>query len=122
LTVKQVAWFWHSFRNSRDLSIVGLMVLHDLRSREVLALNADDLLTRDSQIRVTGKGASAYRTWGGQSAHGPSGLHPERSDLVGRMVQSAKIRILCEFRNATGSRDHRSRVNFPPTRTPHSFK
>jgi site-specific recombinase XerC len=55
LTVKQVAWFWHSFRNSRDLSIVGLMVLHDLRSREVLALNADDLLTRDSQIRVTGK-------------------------------------------------------------------
>ena len=45
LTVEQVARFWHSFRNSRDLAIVGLMVLHGLRSREVLALNVDDLLT-----------------------------------------------------------------------------
>ena len=57
LTVEQVARFWHSFRNSRDLSIVGLMVLHGLRSREVLALNVDDLLTSDSKIRVPGKGA-----------------------------------------------------------------
>jgi site-specific recombinase XerD len=57
LTVEQVARFWHSFRNSRDLSIVGLMVLHGLRSREVLALNVDDLLTSDSRIHVTGKGA-----------------------------------------------------------------
>jgi integrase len=57
LTVEQVARFWRSFRNSRDLSIVGLMVLHGLRSREVLALNVDDLLTSDSRIHVTGKGA-----------------------------------------------------------------
>jgi len=57
LTVEQVARFWHSFRNSRDLSIVGLMVLHGLRSREVLALNVDDLLISDCQIRVPGKGA-----------------------------------------------------------------
>jgi integrase/recombinase XerD len=57
LTVDQVARFWHSFRNSRDLAIVGLMVLDGLRSCEVLALNIDDLLTSDSRIRVTGKGA-----------------------------------------------------------------
>jgi integrase len=57
LTVEQVSRFWQSFRNSRDLAIVGLMVLHGLRSREVLALNIDDLLISDSQIRVTGKGA-----------------------------------------------------------------
>jgi integrase len=57
LTVEQVARFWQSFRNSRDLSIVGLMVLHGLRSREVLALDVDDVLTTDSRICVTGKGA-----------------------------------------------------------------
>jgi site-specific recombinase XerD len=57
LTVDQVARFWHSFRNSRDLSIVGLMVLHGLRSCEVLALNVDDLLLSDSRVRVSGKGA-----------------------------------------------------------------
>jgi len=56
LTVEQVARFWYSFRYSRDLAIVGLMVLHGLRSREVLALNVDDLLISDSQIRVPGKG------------------------------------------------------------------
>jgi site-specific recombinase XerD len=56
LSVEQVACFWHSFRTSRDLAIVGLMVLHGLRSREVLALNTEDLLMTDSQIRVPGKG------------------------------------------------------------------
>lgn len=57
LTIEQVARSWQSFRNSRELSIVGLMVLHGLRSGEVLALNVEDLLTSDSRIRVTGKGA-----------------------------------------------------------------
>ncbi len=56
LSVDQVARFWSSFRTSRDLAIVGLMVLHGLRSREVLALNTEDLLESDSQIRVAGKG------------------------------------------------------------------
>jgi len=55
LSVDQVARFWCSFRTSRDLAIVGLMVLLGLRSREVLALNAEDLLLTDSQIRVPGK-------------------------------------------------------------------
>jgi integrase len=46
---------------SRNLEIlyvapIGLMVLPGLRSREVLALNIEDLPVADSQIRVAGKG------------------------------------------------------------------
>src|SRR5947209_897095 len=44
LSVDEVARFWSSFRTSRDLAIVGLMLLHGLRSAEVLALNRDDPL------------------------------------------------------------------------------
>ena len=56
LSVDEVARFWSSFRTSRDLAIVGLMLLQGLRSAEVLALNQDDLLLSESQIRVRGKG------------------------------------------------------------------
>ena len=35
LSVDEVARFWSSFRNARDLAIVGLMLLHGLRSAEV---------------------------------------------------------------------------------------
>ena len=56
LSVDEVARFWSSFRTSRDLAIVGLMLLQGLRSREVLALNRDDLLLSEAQIRVRGKG------------------------------------------------------------------
>ncbi len=56
LSVDEVARFWCSFRTSRDLAIVGLMLLQGLRSQEVLALNQDDLLLPESQIRVRGKG------------------------------------------------------------------
>ena len=44
LSVDEVARFWSSFRTSRDLAIVGLMLLQGLRSAEVLALNRDDVL------------------------------------------------------------------------------
>jgi len=44
LSVDEVARFWSSFRTSRDLAIVGLMLLQGLRSAEVLALNRDDAL------------------------------------------------------------------------------
>jgi len=57
LSVDEVARFWSSFRNSRDLAIVGLMLLQGLRSKEVLSLNRDDLLLAESQIRVRGKGS-----------------------------------------------------------------
>ena len=56
LSVDEVARFWSSFRTSRDLAIVGLMLLQGLRSQEVLALNRDDLLLPEAQIRVRGKG------------------------------------------------------------------
>lgn len=56
LTVDEVAYFWSSFRTSRDMAIVGLMLLHGLRSCEVLALNCEDIQLPDSQIRVLGKG------------------------------------------------------------------
>jgi integrase/recombinase XerD len=56
LSVDDVARFWSSFRTSRDLAIVGLMLLHGLRSCEVLSLNREDVQFPDSQIRVPGKG------------------------------------------------------------------
>ena len=56
LSIDEVARFWSSYRTSRDLAIVGLMLLHGLRSCEVLALNCEDVQIPDSQIRVLGKG------------------------------------------------------------------
>jgi integrase/recombinase XerD len=56
LSVDEVARFWSSFRASRDLAIVGLMLLQGLRAGEVLALNRDDVLLSEAQIRVRGKG------------------------------------------------------------------
>jgi integrase/recombinase XerD len=56
LSVDEVARFWSSFRTSRDLAIVGLMLLNGLRSAEVLALNRDDVLLSEAQLRVHGKG------------------------------------------------------------------
>src|SRR5262252_8216067 len=56
LSVDEVARFWSSFRSSRDLAIVGLMLLQGLRSAEVLALNRDDALLSEAQLRVRGKG------------------------------------------------------------------
>jgi integrase len=56
LSVEEVARFWCSFRTSRDLAIVGLMLLQGLRSAEVLALNPDDVLFSEAQLRVRGKG------------------------------------------------------------------
>ena len=56
LSVDEVARFWSSFRNARDLAIVGLMLLHGLRSVEVMALNRDDVLLSEGQLRVRGEG------------------------------------------------------------------
>ncbi|MGA3093709.1 MAG: tyrosine-type recombinase/integrase [Terriglobales bacterium] len=57
LSVEEVARFWSSFRNARDLAIVGLMLMHGLRSAEVLALNREDILLSEAQLRVRGKGS-----------------------------------------------------------------
>ena len=56
LSVDEVSRFWSSFRTGRDLAIVGLMLLHGLRSGEVLALDQEDLILSEAQIRVRGKG------------------------------------------------------------------
>src|SRR5271165_6845146 len=56
LSVDEVARFWSNFRSSRDLAIVGLMLLEGLRSAEILALNRDDALLSEAQLRVPGKG------------------------------------------------------------------
>jgi integrase len=52
LSVDEVARFWSSFRTARDPAIVGLMLLEGLRSAEVLALNEDDVLLSEAQLRV----------------------------------------------------------------------
>lgn len=57
LSVEEVARFWSSFRNARDLAIVGLMLMHGLRSAEVIALNREDVLLSEAQLRVRGKGS-----------------------------------------------------------------
>jgi len=56
LSVDEVARFWSSFRTSRDLAIVGLMLLQGLRLKEVIALNCDDVIRAEAQMRVRGKG------------------------------------------------------------------
>lgn len=56
LSVGEVARFWSSFRSARDLAIVGLMLMQGLRSAEVMALNRDDVLLSEGQLRVCGKG------------------------------------------------------------------
>jgi site-specific recombinase XerD len=56
LSVDEVARFWSSFRTSRDLAIVGLMLLQGLRSKEVITLNCEDVLLSESQMYVRGKG------------------------------------------------------------------
>ncbi|MFZ0734292.1 MAG: tyrosine-type recombinase/integrase, partial [Candidatus Sulfotelmatobacter sp.] len=56
LSGNEVARFWSSFHTARDLAIVGLMLMHGLRSAEVLALNPDNVLLSEAQLRVNGKG------------------------------------------------------------------
>jgi integrase/recombinase XerD len=57
LSVEQVQRFWRSFRTARDIAIVGLLLLNGLRSCEVLALELEDLLLSEAQMRVHGKRA-----------------------------------------------------------------
>ena len=57
LSVDEVARFGSSFRTARDLAIVGLMLMHGLRSAEIMTLNRDDVLLSEGQLRVHGKGS-----------------------------------------------------------------
>lgn len=56
LTREEVVRFFESFRTSRDLAIVSLMLFCGLRSREVLALRSSDVNVLQEELRVRGKG------------------------------------------------------------------
>jgi integrase/recombinase XerD len=56
LSAEEVLRFWKSFRTYRDISIVALMLANGLRSREVLAVNCNDLVPSQAFLRVSGKG------------------------------------------------------------------
>lgn len=57
LSLEQVERFWASFQTSRDIALVGLLLLNGLRSCEVLALDLEDLSLSEAQVRVRGKGS-----------------------------------------------------------------
>jgi integrase len=57
LSVEEVARFWASFHCLRDLALVGLLLLNGLRAGEALALELDDVLLSQAEIRVRGKGS-----------------------------------------------------------------
>ena len=56
LCAQEVAQFWRSFRTFRDLSLIALMLLDGLRSRELIELRLEDLRLSQAQLRVRGKG------------------------------------------------------------------
>jgi site-specific recombinase XerD len=56
LSSQQVAKFWRSFRTFRDLTVIALMLLDGLRSREVIELQLEDLRLSQAQLQVRGKG------------------------------------------------------------------
>lgn len=56
LTREEAIRFFESFRTSRDLAIVSLMLFCGLRSREVLALRTKDVNVLQEELRVHGKG------------------------------------------------------------------
>jgi site-specific recombinase XerD len=55
LGLEQVQRFWASFHTTRDIALVGLLLLNGLRSCEVLTLELEDLLLSEAQVRVHGK-------------------------------------------------------------------
>ena len=84
LSVDEVARFWSSFHTARDLAIVGLMLMHGLRSAEVLAL--------ESGGRVAFRSA-APRAWQGQQAALPA-LAPETAQLLDHYLRLERPRSL----------------------------
>lgn len=56
LTTEEVAAFLENMRSWRDLSIVALMLLVGLRSREVIDFELEDLQVSAGSLRVRGKG------------------------------------------------------------------
>ncbi len=62
LSVDEVARFWSSFQNSRDLAVVGLMLLQGLRS-QVLDLRRDAALPARRRLTHTGSVTHLLQIW-----------------------------------------------------------
>jgi len=56
LSAQEVTTFLESFDTTRDLAIVGFLLLCGLRSRELIELKLGDLNFAENQVRVHGKG------------------------------------------------------------------
>jgi site-specific recombinase XerD len=56
LSPEEISRFWSSFRCYRDLSMIALMLLNGLRSREIIELRFGELRLSEGQFRVCGKG------------------------------------------------------------------
>lgn len=63
LSVEEVARFWASFRTARHLAIVGLMLMHGLRSAEVMGSNGEDVLLSEGQLRLRSKGCKLRESY-----------------------------------------------------------
>jgi integrase/recombinase XerD len=131
LSVDQVAKFWASFRTARDLAIVGLMLLQGLRSKEVIALDREDALLAESQIRVHGKGSKIrllplasetiqlldhYLRLERPTACGPALFVSLQGPVRGNRITPAGLRSLFRYHRRTsgisGAHPHRFRHTF----------
>jgi hypothetical protein len=61
LSVDEVARFWSSFRNSRDLAIVGMMLLQGLRSQAVIQCAKEHQGLAAPELRVKSEGPVPLR-------------------------------------------------------------
>lgn len=131
LSVDQVAKFWSGFRTARDLAIVGLMLLQGLRSKEVIALNLEDVQLAESRICVRGKGDKVrplplaaetvhlldhYLRLERPVACGPALFVSLKGPARGIRITSAGLRSLFRYHRRTsgisGAHPHRFRHTF----------
>ena len=131
LSVDQVAQFWSSFHAARDLATFGLMLLQGLRSKEVIALDPEDVQLAESQIRVHGKGSKIrvlplasetvqlldhYLRLERPAACGPALFVSLKGPARGTRITPAGLRSLFRYHRRTsgisGAHPHRFRHTF----------
>jgi site-specific recombinase XerC len=134
----RVARFRSGFRTARDLAMVGLMLLQGLRSKEVIALDCEDVQLAESQICVRGKGNKIrmlplaseaiplldhYLRLERPAAGGPALFVSLKGRARGTRITPAGLRSLFRYHRRTsavsGARPHRFR-HYAASRTmPH---
>ena len=131
LSVDQVAKFWSGFRTARDLAMVGLMLLQGLRSKEVIALNLEDVQLAESRICVHGKGSKIrllplaseavhlldhYLRLERPAACGPALFVSLKGPARGKRITPAGLRSVFRYHRRTsgvsGAHPHRFRHTF----------